>query len=105
MVSQKVPEKWLDTGGTRAEYAIFKALYRTGRKAGVDFIYQPGQQMGPSFVVFEPRVGLKVTTALGGQDGLAEITKASAGIRVEFIPETQAINEPERALNDALEGR
>lgn len=105
MVTRKIPDKWLDSGGTRGEYAIFKALYETGRKSGIDFIYQPGEQAGPNFVVFSPRVGIKVRPGFDPQKGLTELQVASAGIRVKVITEQDALSQPDRALMTALEGR
>ena len=92
-----LPDWWAEQGGTEAEYGIFRALYATGRQQPEDFVYQSNE-----FVVFTPAVGLKVTAGYRPNRARDEIEKQQAGMRVEFIPENEAIANPDTALARAL---
>lgn len=96
------PDWWADMGGTEAEYNIYRALYATGRSEPMDFTYQPNQPMGAEFTVSSPAVGLKVVPGYRPSRAKDELVKQQAGVRVEFIPENDAITSPDSALAQAL---
>ena len=112
-----VPDDW---PGSEPEYRINQALLRTGRKAGIDFIYQNkffGGRISRGgviidFVVQSPRVGINVqseffhlrTSKQRAADRIAREATELSGLRLEFIDENDARDRPDEALAEALAG-
>ena len=63
-----VPQWWsLERGGSDIEYYVWQAILRTGRKEGVDFLFQHrlfgGKVSGGAvadFLIYAPRVGINI---------------------------------------------
>ncbi len=118
---EAVPEWWLELGGSRPEYWIYRAITRTGRlmEAG-DFSYQVTKFGGlgirgsfdVDFIVKSPYVGIEVQSLYfhnlkskdRAHDALRRATLEADGLRVEFISEEEAINRPDAAVREALAG-
>lgn len=96
-------QSFIQRGGSEPEYQIYQALYSTGRKEPQDFVFRPPETPVLSFVVFSPRVGLRV-----GQESATErLLMDSLGMaapRVEFIDEGAALSDGRNALLSALGG-
>ena len=117
---ERVPEWWLERGGSQPEYWIYRAIIRTGRLEFVDFIYQKKQfggrlQRGGAIVdveIFSPHVGINVqsnyfysrTTNQRAHDRIQRAELERNGFRLEFIDETEAVNRPDAAVREALAG-
>jgi len=100
MASQAFQER----GGTEAEYRIYQALLRTGRRESTDFVFSPPfEGEGVSFIVSVPRVGLVLSDPLLN-DGAEVIRAAASRLDVKVIQESEALSRPDRALSEALRG-
>ena len=113
----QVPESWR---GSDPEYFVYRAILRTGRTEGVDFQYQKNTFGGrtqrggiiPDFAIFVPRVGINVqgarfhTPPFGSValDRMQRVQLEKAGLRMEFISETEAQLRPDAAVRDAIAG-
>ena len=113
----QVPDAW---PGSKPEYYVYRAILRTGRKEGVDFQYQKNTFGGrtqrggiiPDFAIFVPRVGINVqgarfhTPPFGSValDRMQRVQLEKAGLRMEFISETEAQLRPDAAVRDAIAG-
>tara|TARA_R100001594_G_scaffold132003_1_gene171998 strand:+ start:2902 stop:3348 length:447 start_codon:yes stop_codon:yes gene_type:complete len=118
---EEVPEWWLQRGGSQPEYWVYRAIIRTGRleEAG-DFSYQSKQFGGRytrggsvvDFLIRSPYMGINVqsvyyhnrTTSQRAHDALMRAALEADGLRVEFIQEEEAINNPDEAVREALAG-
>ena len=120
---ERVPESWLERGGSQPEYWIYRALYRAGYKEGPGFLgfrYQSKKfggrlQRGGAIVdfeIFNPHVGINVqsnyfhsrTTNQRAHDRIQRAELERNGFRLEFIDETEAVNRPDAAVREALAG-
>ena len=113
----QVPESW---PGSDPEYYVYRAILRTGRTEGVDFQYQKNTFGGrtqrggiiPDFAIFVPRVGINVqgarfhTPPFGSValDRMQRVQLEKAGLRMEFISETEAQLRPDAAVREAIAG-
>jgi len=113
----QVPVSW---PGSKPEYYVYRAILRTGRKEGVDFQYQKSTFGGrtqrggiiPDFAIFVPRVGINVqgarfhTPPFGSValDRMQRVQLEKAGLRMEFISETEAQLRPDAAVREAIAG-
>ena len=113
----QVPESW---PGSDPEYFVYRAILRTGRTEGVDFQYQKNAFGGrtqrggiiPDFAIFVPRVGINVqgarfhTPPFGSValDRMQRVQLEKAGLRMEFISETEAQLRPDAVVRDAIAG-
>ena len=113
----QVPESW---PGSDPEYFVYRAILRTGRTEGVDFQYQKNTFGGrtqrggiiPDFAIFVPRVGINVqgarfhTPPFGSValDRMQRVQLEKAGLRMEFISETEAQLRPDAAVREAIAG-
>ena len=96
-------QSFIERGGSEPEYEIYKALYSTGRKEPADFVFKPAVSNDLSFLVFTPRVGIK----LGQEDATARFLLDSMGLiapRVEYINPAAAIADGRSALLSAIGG-
>ena len=118
---EQVPEWWTALGGSKPEYWIYRAITRTGRlmEAG-DFSYQSKRFGGRlnrggavvDFIIKSPYMGINVqslyfhnrTSGQRAHDRLQQAALEADGLRVEFIPEEEAINRPDAAVREALAG-
>lgn len=91
-------QQFIDRGGTEAEYSIYQALYRTGRKEPRDFVFNP-PGVPLSFVVSSPRVGLRIGEVTAAQRFQLAST---ATPRVAVISEQDALSNGSFALSRAL---
>ena len=114
------PEWWLALGGSEPEYYIYRALLKRGLKEGTDFTYQKefgGGRLDPGgtivdFLIEFPRVGISVqsdywhnrTAGQRAHDVAIRSMLEGFGIRVEYIDEDEAINDADRAVDDAITG-
>lgn len=112
-----VPDSW---PGSDPEYYVYRAILRTGRTEGVDFQYQKNTFGGrtqrggiiPDFAIFVPRVGINVqgarfhTPPFGSVafDRMQRVQLEKAGLRMEFISETEAQLRPDAAVREAIAG-
>ena len=119
--AEEVPLWWLERGGSQPEYWVYRAIVRTGRleEAG-DFTYQLKQFGGRmtrggavvDFVIRSPYVGINVqskyfhnrTTNQRAHDALQRAALEADGLRLEYIQEEEAINNPDNAVREALAG-
>ena len=120
---ETVPEWWLARGGSRPEYWVYRAIIRTGRLEGAGafgFTYQHkffGGRMQKGgvivdFIINSPYLGINVqslyfhnrTIDQRGNDVLLRASLEAGGLRVEFISEEEAINQPDNAVREAISG-
>lgn len=117
----RVPEWWINQrGGSDLEYYVYRAILKTGRQEGVDFVYQNRFFGGKisrggavvDFLIFSPEVGINVqslyyhgtSAAQRAHDKLQRIALESSGLRVAYISEEDAINRPDEAVREAIAG-
>lgn len=115
-----VPPEWYARGGSDIEYFVYTAILRTGRREYIDFEFQRSIFGGrlsrggaiADFFIYAPRVGINVqgarfhlvTAQQRAHDTLQRIALEGSGIRLEFISEQQAINDPDTAVREAIAG-
>ncbi len=97
-------QSFIDRGGSEAEYELYKALYSTGRKEPQDFVFRPPELFDLSFLLFSPRVGIKIGTEDNATSRLLEISMGLVAPRVEFISEGEALSDGRGALLAAIGG-
>ncbi len=116
----EVPEWWLARGGSEPEYFIYRAILRTGRVEGVDFIYQQKFAGGritrggviADFVLNNPRMGINVqsiyfhnrTASQRAHDRLQREMLEARGLRMEYITEEQARSNADVFTRRAIAG-
>jgi hypothetical protein len=93
-------QSFIRRGGSEAEYQIYRALYGTGRKEPQDFVYAPPGFTRLSFMLYWPRMGLKV----GPRDVTTQLLGHADAGRVEFISPAAAIADGRGALLAAIGG-
>ncbi len=114
------PEWWISLGGSEPEYYVYRALRKRGLQEDVDFTYQAdfgGGRLDPGgaivdFLLEFPRMAISVQSdywhdRLAGQrahDVAIRSMLEGLGIRVEYIEEDEAINDADRAVDDAITG-
>ena len=114
------PEWWLSLGGSAPEYYIYRALLKRGLREGQDFTYQADFGGGRldvggaivDFLIEFPRVAIDVqsdywhlgTAEQRAHDVAIRSMLEGFGIRVEYIDEDEAINDADRAVDDAITG-
>ena len=106
----QVPDAW---PGSKPEYYVYRAILRTGQYQKNTFGGRT-QRGGiiPDFAIFVPRVGINVqgarfhTPPFGSValDRMQRVQLEKAGLRMEFISETEAQLRPDAAVRDAIAG-
>ena len=115
-----VPQAWTVRGGSEPEYFVYRAILRTGRVEGVDFIYQQKFAGGrltrggaiADFLIYSPRMGINVqsvyfhsrTANQRSHDQLQREMLEAQGLRMEYITEEQARADADFYVAKAIAG-
>lgn len=88
-------EQFTDRGGSDAEYAVYQALHRTGRREPRDFLFNPAGT-GVSFLVAFPRTAIAVGREVNPLEAVAS--------DIQFISENDALDDASSALRSVIGG-